>query len=176
MRQQSRIRKSDLPGPHLANRFYIRNSCHSRYSWLCLFPRGCVRVLGIVIVLYLTGCGGGDTVRVTGKLIKDGKPYTAKLDGKEPETFAVDFVGKVNGAQFIFPATLAADGTFRVADADGRGIPRGQYRIHVLHSGFLGAGGDRFQARFAGDKTPLSVELTENASLTIDVGAGTVSK
>ena len=59
---------------------------------------------------------------------------------------------------------------------DGRGIPRGQYKIAVIHSGFQGAGGDRFGARFAEEKTPLVVDLTQNARLTVDVGAGTVTK
>jgi hypothetical protein len=114
-------------------------------------------------------------VRVTGQLVKDGKPYTAKLDGPEPETFAVDFVGTVNGTRFVFPATISAGGAFRVDGSEGSGIPRGQYRITVLHSGFLGAGGDRLQARFAGDKTPLIVDLKENANLTIDLAAGTAT-
>lgn len=129
------------------------------------------------VILFSGGCGrGGDTVRVTGQLVKDRKPYTANLQGKEPETYAVDFVGTVNDRQYRFPATITESGSFRVDGAEGRGIPRGQYRINVLHSGFLGAGGDRFNARFAGDKSPLVIDLTENARLTIDLGAGTVAK
>jgi hypothetical protein len=125
--------------------------------------------------LFAAGCGG-DTVRVSGRLVKDGKPYTAMLDGNEPETFSVDFVGTVNGAKMLFPATIKSDGTFTVGGSNKAGIPRGEYRITVLHSGFLGAGGDRLKTRFAADKTPLVVEITENTSLTIDLGAGTVAK
>jgi len=125
----------------------------------------------------LVGCGGGDnSVRVSGQLMKDGKPYTANLSGKEPETFAVDFVGTVDGDSFVFPATITPSGAFHVDGAERRGIPRGEYKIAVLHSGYLGAGGDRLGARFAAEKTPLAVQLTENAKLTIDLGAGTVTK
>ena len=135
-------------------------------GFLCLFA-----------ILVAVGCGGGgDTVRVSGQLVKDGKPYTAQLQGKEPETFGVDFVGTVKDRHYVFPATIAAGGTFRVDGPDRRGIPRGQYKIAVVHSGYMGAGGDRFGARYAAEKTPLVVELTENTRLTIDVGAGTISK
>ncbi|HMC12343.1 MAG TPA: hypothetical protein VKH44_13675, partial [Pirellulaceae bacterium] len=113
---------------------------------------------------------------VTGQLMKDGKPYGAKLTGTEPETFAVDFVGTVKERQYRFPATIAGDGSFRVGGAEGRGIPRGQYKITVLHSGFLGAGGDRLKTRYAEEKTPLVVDLTQNARLIIDLGAGSVTQ
>jgi hypothetical protein len=140
-------------------------------------PRAIPRplVLAAAAALLTAGCGG-ETVRVSGRLVKDGEPYTARLTGREPETFAVDFVGTVGGAKVIFPATLTADGTFRVGGPDGRGIPRGRYRITVLHSGFLGAGGDRLQGRFAAATTPLTADLNESASLTIDIGTGTVAK
>src|SRR5207249_8932063 len=99
----------------------------------------------LLFSLLVAGCGGGDTVRVTGQLMKDGKPYTANLEGKEPETFAVDFVGTINERKYLYSATIAANGSFRVDGREGRGIPKGQYRITVLHSGYLGAGGDRLQ-------------------------------
>jgi hypothetical protein len=129
----------------------------------------------LLFPLLAAGCGGGDTVRVTGQLLKDGKPYTANLEGKEPETFVVDFEGIINDRKYRFPATIAADGSFRVDGSDGRGIPKGAYRICVLHSGFQGAGGDRLQTRFATEKTPLGVEVKQNTKLTIDLGAGTVT-
>jgi hypothetical protein len=113
-------------------------------------------------------------VRVSGRLERDGKPYTAKLEEREPETFAVDFVGVVGGARRVYSATLKADGTFTVPGSDGGGIPPGQYRITVLHSGFLGAGGDRLRGRFAADNTPLVVDIERNTILVIDLGTGTV--
>jgi hypothetical protein len=109
-------------------------------------------------------------------LTKDGKPYTANLSGKEPETFAVDFVGAIDGNSFVFPATIKPDGAFRVDGSDGSGIPPGEYKIAVLHAGYMGAGGDRFGARFAAEKTPLVVTLDKNTHLKIDVGAGSVSQ
>jgi len=129
------------------------------------------------LVLSSLGCSrGGDTVRVTGQLLKDGKPYTANLSGKEPDTFAVDFVGTRKDHNYLYNATINSDGSFRVNGADGRGIPRGSYKITVLHSGFLGAGGDRLGTRYAVEKTPLAVDLSKNAKLTIDLGTGTVSE
>src|SRR4051812_41271300 len=134
------------------------------------------QLLLLLVAAVFVGCGeSGDTIRVNGQLVKDGKPYTANLTGKEPETFVVDFVGTVKERSYRFAATIDPNGAFRVGGTDGRGIPRGQYKIAVLHSGFQGAGGDRFGARFAEEKTPLVVDLKENARLTIDVGAGTVT-
>jgi hypothetical protein len=141
---------------------------HRRLGWLWF---------AVALALLSGGClGRRDTVRVTGQLMKDGKPYVANLAGKEPETFAIDFVGKVKDTPVIYPASMSADGSFRVDGSDGGGIPRGQYKIAVLHSGFQGAGGDRLGARYSAEKTPLTVDLNENARLTIDVGAGTVTK
>jgi hypothetical protein len=123
------------------------------------------------------GCLSGEkTVRVTGQLEKDGKPYTANLAGKEPDTFAVDFVGDVNGNSYIFPATISPNGSFNVDGTNGHGIPPGEYKITVLHSGYMGAGGDRFGARFAAEKTPLAVKIDKNTHLKIDVGAGSLTQ
>jgi len=83
-------------------------------------------------IFLMSGCGGGaNSVRVSGQLMKDGKPYTANLSGNEPETFAIDFVGTVDGASYVFPATIAPSGAFRVEGAEGRGIPKGEYKIAV---------------------------------------------
>jgi len=134
-----------------------------------------VSIIGVLI--HLIGCSkSGETVRVTGQLMKDGKPYSANLSGKEPDTFAVDFVGTIKDHQYRYGATIKGDGSFRVDGADGRGIPRGHYKITVLHSGFLGAGGDRLNTRFAEAKTPLAIDLSKNTRLTIDLGLGTVGE
>jgi hypothetical protein len=153
---------------------------HSEHSHCAFAPLREIFASVIILAVFMmtaAGCGrSGNTVRVSGQLLKDGKPYTANLAGKEPETFAIDFVGTVNGNSYVFPATITPTGAFKVDGAERRGIPPGEYKITVLHSGFLGAGGDRLNTRFAAEKTPLVVELTENAKLTIDLGAGTVTK
>jgi hypothetical protein len=138
-----------------------------------------VQFLGAValMLLLMAGCGRrGNTVRVTGQLVKDGKPFAAKLDGKEPETLAIDFLGAVNEVKVNFPATVSANGAFDVDGPSGNGIPPGKYRICVIYSGFQGAGGDRFDTRFSPDKTPLAVEVQKSTRLTIDLTAGTVSE
>src|SRR5437764_748791 len=115
---------------------------------MCHLPYNSSILSLVAAAMLFAGCNrGGDTVRVTGQLMKDGKPYGARLTGKEPETFVVDFFGKIKERDYRFPATIAADGSFRVDGPDRRGIPRGQYKLNVVHSGFLGAGGDRLGAR-----------------------------
>lgn len=140
-----------------------------------MFHPGAVVLLITANLLLSAGCGS-DTVRVTGRLLKNGQPYRVNLQAAEPDTLAVDFHGTLEDRKFLFAATMQSDGTFAVAGSDGKGIPRGQYRISVLHSGFEGAGGDKFKGRYAAEKTPLTVAITESTALTIDVGTGTVSK
>jgi hypothetical protein len=136
--------------------------------------RGAFR-LAVATALFAAGCGG-DAVRVTGRLVQDGQPYAVDLQVAQPDTLAVDFVGTVGGTRYLFPATMKSDGTFSVAGSNKAGIPRGQYKITVLHSGFEGAGGDRFKGRYTAEQTPLTVDITENTDLTIDLGTGTVTK
>src|SRR3954454_9770118 len=134
---------------------------------------------GLIVLVWIVAVGcsrGGNTVRVTGQLMKDGKPFAAKLDGNEPETLAIDFLGTVNEVKANFPATVSANGAFHVDGPSGNGIPPGNYRICVIYSGFQGAGGDRFDTRFTPDKTPLAVEVQKSTKLTIDLTAGTVSE
>src|SRR5436853_7497979 len=98
----------------------------------CWMPTNEARVstmtyrLPLVIVAasaVLLGCSrGGDTVRVSGQLVKDGKAYGANLSGKEPETFVVDFVGVINERPYRFAATIDDAGLFKVGRTEGRGI------------------------------------------------------
>src|SRR5947209_8487408 len=82
----------------------------------------------VLLASFLIGCNrGGDVLRVSGQLVKDGKPYGANLGGKEPETFVVDFVGTINERPYRFAATMKPDGSFHLGGSDGLGIPRGQY-------------------------------------------------
>jgi hypothetical protein len=92
------------------------------------------------------------------------------------DILAVDFRANVGERKFLLAATTQSDGTFSVGGSDGKGIPRGQYRITVLHAGPEGHGGDKFKGHYAAEKTPLIVDITESTSLTVDLGARTVTK
>lgn len=127
------------------------------------------RPLLLVVALFAAGCGS-DTVRVSGRLVNNGRPYAASQAGDQPDTLSIDLTG--NG--FVFPATVGPDGRFTIPGSAGAGVPRGSYKLTVLHTGFMGAGGDRLKGRYTADTTPLTLDLTKSAELVVDVGAGTV--
>jgi hypothetical protein len=82
------------------------------------------------------GCGPGETVRVTGKLTRGGARYVPPKDHRVSVTFVAlevrDASGKLVKDNQPYLAELDPDaGTFRVPGAEGRGIPRGKYRVAV---------------------------------------------
>jgi hypothetical protein len=138
------------------------------------FRPATLAVAGLALIV-IAGCGR-NTVQVKGRLVKNGQPYQINIQGTQPDTMSVDFIGTIDGVTLLIPARFEPDGSsFRVVGADGRGIRPGQYKIAVLHSGYMGEGGDRFSERFSAAKTPLTLEVTKDLDITIDVGQGTVT-
>src|SRR4051812_45763462 len=67
----------------------------------------------LALLLFLAGCGG-NTVRVQGRLVKDGQPFAANLSGDQPDTLAIDFLGEDGGRKTIYSASVNPDGSFSV--------------------------------------------------------------
>ena len=82
------------------------------------------------------GCGSGNTVWVTGKLVKGGATYTPPTGQLVDLTFVgleiQDASGKTIKDNEPFQADLdQTTGKFSVPGKDGRGIPPGKYRVAV---------------------------------------------
>jgi hypothetical protein len=82
------------------------------------------------------GCSGGNTVWVTGKVLKGGAPYHAPEGQLLYVTFVAteikDDSGKdIPGGDEFMADLDQATGTFSVPGKERRGIPPGKYRIAV---------------------------------------------
>lgn len=89
-----------------------------------------------LMFLGLAGCDPGNTVHVSGHLLKGGQPYVAPDD----QTIGVTFYAMAGqleskAAAVVdepFAATYGKDGAFEVPGREGRGIPPGKYRVVVI--------------------------------------------
>jgi hypothetical protein len=122
-----------------------------------------VAALGLVV---LSGCGDG-RLNARGRILKGGAPFTVPEEdyirvtffpvtenGTPPKnTYAADFNG--------------ADGTFRAAGPDGRGIPPGKYRVALE---YLRGRKDLFKGAYDGDRSPYVFDVSAGMSeMVIDV-------
>jgi hypothetical protein len=86
-------------------------------------------VLGVVLLVFLGGCGSGH-VKVKGRLMKNGQPYIPA----ENEFVVMEFLAEEakDGKENSFVVSFnREDGTFEVTGATGRGLPPGKYRACV---------------------------------------------
>jgi hypothetical protein len=142
-------------------------------------------LLGSLILVM--GCGPGGA-SVSGKIVKGGAPYTRT----DKESFGLTFM-QVDGEKKTFNVAAKSDGTF-----SGVKVPPGKYRVTLVHNPdiaeFMSKGGgmpkpkvgggptgpsgppDKLNNEFSGDKSPLSIDIAGNCSITIDVGAKSVTK
>ncbi len=101
----------------------------------------CLRALATITILTaavisLPGCGGGGNgVKVYGKLAKAGAKYTPPEGQRVTITFYAIEAKDESGKKVVnepYVATLDADGeSFEVNGPEGRGIPPGSYRVAV---------------------------------------------
>ena len=152
------------------------------------------RTLGILALLVapmaLAGCESEGTIQVTGALLKGGSPYKAPSGQTLGITFyaleVVDTAGKSTGANNQpYAALVNPDaGTFRVPGPEGRGIPRGKYRVSVIQKltrealetarpprGLVVVDRDTDLLRdaFGPERSPIVRELTSSCDLAIDL-------
>lgn len=142
----------------------------------------------LVLALAGPGCGSSDAVRVGGKLLKGGNPYTPPSGQRIGVTFyaveAKDAAGKAVPAGEPYPAQFnPADGTFTVPGPDGRGIPRGKYRVAISRQKGRGTveapkrrgakpfdrETDLFQNQFGPDTSPIVREIAAPSDLVVDL-------
>jgi hypothetical protein len=141
------------------------------------------------------GCGGGNTIWVTGKLLKGGTPYVPPKDQLVTITFisleVQDPSGKaVQGGDAYQAEYDPANGTFSVPGPERHGIPPGKYRVAVTQKftreAFEAAkekikkkGFDRetdmLENKYGPSTSPFIVQVNRSQEATIDLDRPTES-
>jgi hypothetical protein len=140
------------------------------------------------------GCGGGNTIWVTGQLLKGGTPYVPPKDQLVTITFIaleVQDPSRKTGAGDAYQAEYdPAKGSFSVPGLERQGIPPGKYRVAVTQKftreAFDAAkekikkkGFDRetdmLENRYGFSTSPFVVQVNGSKEVTIDLDRPTES-
>lgn len=81
-----------------------------------------VLVIGLGLI---AGCGASKS-KIKGKIVKGGQAFSLTDKG----VFVLSFVPE-SGGTTTFNATTKTDGTFEVVGPDGKGIPKGKYKVQL---------------------------------------------
>ncbi len=142
------------------------------------------------------GCGGGNGVWITGKLLKGGTQYAPPKDQLVTITFVAVETQDPSGKKLQGGDPYQADydpesGTFSVPGPDRRGIPPGKYRVAVtqklIREAFDAAqkkqkakkrvnrDTDTLESRFGISNSPITVQVSRSEDVTIDLDQSTGS-
>jgi hypothetical protein len=123
-------------------------------------------MMAIVIAIAAVGCNSSKTIKVKGRMVKDGQPYIIG----EKEGLRIFFAPETapEGSYDTYSALYdRSDGTFRVTGKDGEGMPAGNYKIALelrLNRD------DVFRGAFSPGKSPLSCTIdSSNKDIVIDL-------
>jgi hypothetical protein len=124
-------------------------------------------VFVVVAGLLAGGCGGSGKLQTRGRVLKGGQPFTLPEDEYVRLTF-VPVVEKGGQAMDLYVAEYnRADGSFKVAGKDLKGMPPGKYKIAVEH---LKSRTDLLKGAFSEANTPFFCEVKTLADeVTIDL-------
>jgi hypothetical protein len=125
-------------------------------------------LVALFVCLLGSGCGP-KMVKPSGKILKDGQPFTLSPKGM----FGVALIpADEKEGKEGYPATTKPDGTFEVTGKEGKGVPAGKYRFSVTAADPYPSK-DLLLGHFQGAKSPLVQDVTSSDTpITIDVGKG----
>lgn len=105
--------------------------------------------LACAAALAAAGCGGGG-VKVDGKVVKDGAPYTLG----EGEGISINLTPESGGT--AVGGQVDKDGSFKISGLEGAGVPNGKYKVSITHYPPAGAKGGK-----GGPPMPTTKSLSE---------------
>jgi hypothetical protein len=117
----------------------------------------------LVAACLACGCGGGK-VKVNGKIVKDGQPFTLSDKG----VFVLSFVSEGGTDKTIYNATTKPDGTFTIVGPENKGIPPGKYVVNLTAMDPYPTT-DKLGGKYQQGKSTLVVEVGKG-DVVIDVG------
>jgi hypothetical protein len=128
-------------------------------------------LLGTIVLtsLVLTAAGCGSRRKIyQGKLVQNGQPVVVSDKGVIIITF---YEEKDKDKARPLPTDTKPDGSFTVYGRERKGIAPGRYVVAVEVKDPYIDGADKFEGKFAPDKTPLTVEAGRGkGDLIIEVG------
>jgi hypothetical protein len=132
-------------------------------------------------LLVFAGCGGSKSIVVKGTVVLPAKTQLVESDDVKISLIPDDPAGKTAVGK-----AAGKDLSFELKAADGKGIPPGTYKITVKITPYAGEKDSSERAKqfegvnktFDAKSTPLSYEVTKDATQTIaiDLGLGKVTK
>jgi hypothetical protein len=119
-------------------------------------------------MLTLTGCAR--VAHVSGRVVEDGKPYTAS-----DEMVALLFA-RVDSPMRL-SVSVQKDGSFVVYGPNNEGVPPGKYKVGY-YSDVEGNRGKKRIKDLSIDQSPLELDLSAggSVSITVDLVQGTLTK
>lgn len=129
------------------------------------------------VALLLTGCGSRGGVaegrtKPIGRLLDGGLPIKVKTENMPPGDpgMQITFIrlgGVTAGEETAAQILNAAEASFELVGADGKGIEPGKYRVAVSIGPFGSA--DQLGGKYTREKSPIEVEVKPGEDLVIDV-------
>jgi hypothetical protein len=129
-----------------------------------------------VALISLVGCGSGSRATekpfaVKGRLVKSGVPIQPKTDKLPPADSGIQLiflrVGGQPGEEYAANVN-PHDGTFNLPGLEGKGVPKGHYRIAVILAPVGGV--DQFRGKYGKENSRVEKEITgKEDNLVIDI-------
>ena len=112
-------------------------------------------VVMLTVCVLATGCGNGK-LQTRGRVVKGGQPLLPKEDESVRVTFVPILPDGKPPADHYFAEFNPADGTFRPAGKDKKGMPPGKYRVAVEYKKNKQ---DIFNGKFDEDLSPYVFDI-----------------
>jgi hypothetical protein len=136
-------------------------------------------LLVVIVGIAVAGCDGGGVtlVKVTGKVVDGGQPV--ELEGGyeeggncvEVEFVPLDQSGSPKSGAPAYFKYAAEDGSFVMSGDEGKGIPKGKYRVCVYRRGAETdhPSGDAWEGKFNRENSPFEFDVSRGKELVIDI-------
>ncbi len=128
----------------------------------------------LAVAVLAPGCGSSNVARVSGNVLKDGKPFPV-AEGQWLQIHLVP-VDADPGKQEIYLANLDKDGSFQFPGKEGNGVPLGKYKVTARLVTYKDRDTDLLRSQFSDVNSQVVKEVTGSTSVDLDLSAATVAK
>lgn len=133
-------------------------------------------LLGFIL---LSGCSKDSGVaegrtKPRGRILENGLPIKVETTDLPPGDpgLQVTFIklgGVDAGTEYNARITDAANGSFDLIGADGKGIPPGKYRVAITLAPFGSESQDRLKGKYSRERSKIEVEVKPGEDVVIDL-------